>query len=123
VVFSGKRLMVEGAATQSELDVLADAVADSVEPPYRAEAIRRHGTLWAVAARTIEVAELPSGTPGDAVTISVQGDEHTTLVDGAEWFASLPALEALAGERGLSDYVLEASRLDGDLWEVRVSAL
>src|SRR5205809_729449 len=40
---------------------LAEAVEQALEPPYRAEAVRRGGGIWAVAARRVEVAELDSG--------------------------------------------------------------
>jgi hypothetical protein len=105
------------------LTPLADAIDESLPPPYRAEAVRRTDDLWAVAARAIEVGELPAGTPGERVTVSVRGGERTTLVDGEEWLASFPALEAVVEERGLRDYVLEASRIDGDMWELKVSPL
>jgi hypothetical protein len=123
VALADGTLVVEGDTTAESLSPLAQAVEESLTPPYRAEAVRRTAALWAVAARSIDVAELPAGTPGETVTVSVQGGARTTVVDGEEWLASLPALEALAQARGLDDYVLEASRLDDALWEVRVSPL
>ncbi len=113
----------EVPAYPEALSPLADAIDESLPPPYRAEAVRRTDDLWAVAARSIEVGELPAGTPGERVTVSVRGRERTTLVDGEEWLASFPALEAVAEARGLRDYVLEASRIAGDTWELQVSAL
>jgi hypothetical protein len=44
-------------------------------------------------------------------------------MDGQRSFGSIPALERLAAERFPEGYVVEAKRLDGTLWEVRVSAL
>jgi hypothetical protein len=116
-------LLVEDESPADGLAVLAKAVEDTLAAPYRAEAVRRTAEVWAVAARSIDVTTLPAGTPGDAVTITSQHDDRTTLVDGNDWLASFPALEALAHERGLTDFVLEANRLDGELWEVRVSPL
>ena len=120
-----RRLVVDedAPANPEALTPLADAIDESLPPPYRAEAVRRSDDLWAVAARAIEVGELPAGTPGQRVTVSVRGGERTTLVDGEEWLASFPALEAVVEERGLRDYVLEASRIDGDIWELKVSPL
>ena len=43
---------------------LADAI--SLAPPFRVEAVRRHGRLWGVAARRIEVERL-AGVAGDEV--------------------------------------------------------
>jgi hypothetical protein len=116
------RLVVEDGAPADRVASLAAAVEQTLDPPYRAEAVRRTPAVWAIAARTIDVASLP-GMPGEAVTVSVRDQEHTTLVDGERWLASLPAVEHLSAERGLVDYVVEATRLDGDLWEVRVSPL
>jgi len=116
-------LLVDGDAPVDDVTPLAEAVQQVLDGAYRAEAVRRTTELWAVAARSIDVVQLPPGTPGDAITISVRRDERTTIVDGAEWLASFPMLEALAGERGLYDYVLEAHRLQGDAWEVQISPL
>ena len=125
VALGGERLIVEagGDVTRPALVPLVEAIEESLAAPYRAEAVRQTAEVWAVAARSIEVAELPPGTPGETVTISGQGGDRTTLVDGEEWLASLPALEAIAEERGLADYVLQATRLEGDLWEVQASPL
>jgi hypothetical protein len=43
-------------------------------------------------------------------------------VDGRPSFGSAPALER-AGEAQGGEYVVRASRLDGELWEVDASAL
>lgn len=101
---------------------LAEAVEAQLEPPYRAEAVRRHETLWAVAARAIEVVELPDDPGGDELTLTVRHGERELLVDGARTFGSMPALERLAQDRH-DAYAVRAARLDGDLWEVEVSPL
>ena len=49
-------------------------------------------------------------------------DERVVSVDGQRIFGSIPALEA-RGKREGRDYAVHAERLDGDLWEVRASAL
>jgi hypothetical protein len=43
-----------------DVSALADAV--QLEPPFRAEAVRRHEDVWAVAAKRIEVERLPGAT-------------------------------------------------------------
>jgi hypothetical protein len=108
-------LEVEGDATP-----LAEALEASLEPPYRASAIRR-GPVFAVAANRIHVAELPDDVDGSRIHLSVGPEGRRLLVDGRPAFGSAPAVEALAGS--LAEFVVEAERLDGALWEVRVAAL
>jgi hypothetical protein len=105
-----------------EVDPLADALEGVVPPPYRAEAVRRGETQWAVGIRRIAVVELPEDPGGDELTLTVRDGERTLLVDGASIFGSIPALEELGASRGES-YVVEAHRLEGALWEIRVTPL
>lgn len=100
---------------------LADAVEAELEPPYRAEAVR-HDTVWAVAAKRIEVVEVDEEVDGDEIELSRRAGERMLLVDGRPAFGSLRALERLAGER-FDDYVVRATRLDENLWEVAVAPL
>ena len=115
----GTLLVEEG---DDDLAPLAEAVEAQLAPPYRAEAVRRHEALWAVAARAIEVVELEDDPGGDEVTITVRDGEREVLVDGARTFGGVRGLERLAAGRHDS-YALRAERLDGDLWEVEVSPL
>ena len=66
--------------------------------------------------------ELPPGTSGDEIVLSVSDGERTLTVDDFPSFGSVPALERLGASRH-DAYVVHATRLDGDLWEVVVSAL
>jgi hypothetical protein len=93
---------------------LADAL--ELEPPYRAEAVRRDGDLWAVAAQRIEVARFAHD--GDEIELTVVDGERTLTVDGLRDWGSIPELE-----QPLKSYVVHARRLDEDLWETRVSRL
>ena len=102
------------------LSTLAEAVEEALPPPYRAEAVRREGDLWAVAARSVEVAELDA--TGDDIELIVNEDGRTLTVDGQREFGSVPALERL-GEREGSSFVARARRLDDRLWEVEVNPL
>ena len=91
-------------------------------PPYRVVGVRRGEELWALGARRIETAVVP-GLDGDEIELAV-GEEGTTLqVDGVQRFGSIPALEDLAHERGLDFFAIYAERVDGDLWELRLTAL
>ena len=94
----------------------------SVAPPFRAHAVRRDGTTWAVAARKIETVELEEAPAGDEVEIAWDGAERTVRIDGQPTLRGVPALERLAGARH-STYVVTAVRLAGEVWEVAVSPL
>jgi hypothetical protein len=111
----GSLLIEEG---DGDLSALADAIEQEVNLPYRAIAIRRGETQWAVAAHRLRVVELPE-RGGDEVELAVSGDERTLSIDGVRVFGTLPELEALAD----GDAVIRAGRLDGNLWEVQVDPL
>jgi hypothetical protein len=111
----GSLLIEEG---DGDLAPLADAIEQEVKRPYRATAVRRGETQWAVAAHSLRVVELPE-PGGDEVELAIRGDERTLMIDGNRAFGTLPELESLAS----GDAVIRAARLDGDLWEVRVDPL
>jgi hypothetical protein len=111
----GSLLVEEG---EGDLTALADAIEQEVARPYRATAIRRGGSQWAVAAHALRVMELPE-PGGDEIELAVHGGEKTLVVDDNRSFGTIPELEALTE----GDAVIRASRLDGDLWEVRVDPL
>jgi hypothetical protein len=113
-------LLVEEGDAEAELDPLAQAIEGELAPPYRARAARQEGDLWAVSARRIAVEQFEA--PGEEIELTSHDDERTLLVDGEREFGGVPALERL-GERQGASYAVLAHRLDGDLWEVRVSAL
>ncbi len=97
-----------------DVEPLANAL--SLEPPYRAEAARQAEGVWAVAARRIEVVELP-GQAGDELELTQRGEERTLIVDGQRSFGSIPVLERPG------DYAVRARRLDRARWEVERSVL
>jgi hypothetical protein len=102
-----------------DLEPLADALEGSLARPYRAEAVRREGSLWAVAARRIRVEPVPEQVDGDRVVLTNRDGLRTIEIDGSAAFGSLPALERLADD----NTVLVARRLDDLLWEVEVTLL
>ena len=120
VTLPDRTVVVEEEIPDEALSALAGAIEASLEPPYRARAVRREGGVWAVAGRTIDVAEV-RGLEGDEVELAVQGGHRTLVVDGEQTFGIVPALEAFGAE--LEAYVVRASRLDGDLFEIELSAL
>ncbi len=111
-------LVVDEDIPDGSLAPLADAVENTISPPYRAEAIRRRDDVWAVGARRIEVVELP-GLAGEELELVIRGDERTLVVDGGRAFGRVPALERLVD----GDSVIRAQRIDGQLWEVRADPL
>jgi hypothetical protein len=116
----GTLLVEEGP--DGSLEPLAAAVEQQVQAPYRAEAVRRGETLWAVQARRIEVLELPGAPEGDVLDLTRTADGTAFAVDEQRTFGSLPALEERGAREG-RDYAVHAARLDGDLWEIRAAAL
>jgi hypothetical protein len=115
-------LLVDDDVPEGALSPLAGAIEQSLTPPYRAQAVKGEGGVWGVAANRIEVVEVPEEIEGDTVSLAVQGDERTLLVDDRPTWTDIRTLEALARDR-YQDFVLYAERLDGDLWAVRVNAL
>jgi hypothetical protein len=111
----GSLLLEEG---EGDLTPLADAIEQELPRPYRAHAVRRGETQWAVAGRPLRVVSLPE-PGGDEVELALRGDERTLVVDGNRAFGTMPELEALAE----CDAVIRAARLDGELWEIRVDPL
>jgi hypothetical protein len=115
-------LLVDEDLPEGALTPLADAIEQSISPPYRAGAVRTDGDVWGVAANRIDVIEVPEEIEGDTVSLAVQGEERTLLVDERPTWSDVPTLEAYALERH-RDFVLQAERLDGDQWAVKVNAL
>jgi hypothetical protein len=86
-----------------------------LQPAFRAEAVRRSETVWALAARRIEVVELP-GVTGERIELSNHEGQRTVRIDDEQVFGSIPALER-------SDHVVRARRIEGDYWEVEAHPL
>jgi hypothetical protein len=111
VVLENQVVIEEGP---DDVSALADAI--SLDPPFRAEAVRRSEGIWAVAARRIEVVRLP-GQDGAELEQARHGGELTFVVDGSRRFGTIAALERDG------DYSVRARRLNGELWEAEASLL
>ena len=120
VALPDQSLLVEDEQGDANLDPLARAVEVELAPPYRAKGVRQSDSVWAVFANRIRVEEFHAD--GDELELVVNGDERSFRVDGSPSFGTVGALERVGQEEGPS-YVVRATRLDGDLWEVRAEPL
>jgi len=115
-------VIVSQESGDADVSPLADAVEQHLSPPYNATAVRQEGTRWGVGAKRIQVAEIPF-PKGDRLQFSRNGDDREFRVDSeASGEPVPPELERIGESAGESFYV-EASRIDGDFWEVKVSPL
>jgi hypothetical protein len=121
VSLADRTLLVEEDEPDEGVSPLADAVDGALSPPYRAEAVRRNESSWAVGASRIQVAKVP-GLSGDEAELAVTRQGRTLEVDGRTVFGRAPALERIGQPLG-TEYVVRARRLDGDLWEVEATPL
>ena len=114
-------VIVGEEAGDTDLSPLADAVERHIDPPYRAVAARQEGDLWAVGAKRIAAALIPFPA-GEKLELSWNGSDAELRVDGEPSDAAIPPELAERGEAAGACYFVEALRIDGDLWEVRVTA-
>jgi hypothetical protein len=115
-------LVVGEQTGDADCSPLADAVERQVSPPYRAVAQRQDGETWAVAAKRIEVANIPF-SEGDKIGFSRNGDDEEFRVDGEPSDEAVPPELAQRGEAIGGNFYVEAERIDSNLWEVRATAL
>jgi hypothetical protein len=115
-------VIVDEESGNADLTVLADAVERSVSPPYRAVGQRQDGDLWGVGAKRIQVAEIPF-PGGDKLEFSQHVDYGELRVDGEPSDSLVPSEVERLGEMLGDSFYVEAVRIDGDLWEVKATAL
>lgn len=121
VVLEDGSVILDAELPEPAVEPVAEALDELVDAPYRVEAVRRHGDVWAAAARRVDVVGLP-GVEGEELTLTMQDGTKSFSVDGRPEFGGSPELERFAGDR-FDSYVAVAQRLDADLFEVRVSPL
>jgi hypothetical protein len=121
VALADGSLIVDEDIPDGALAPLADAL--SLSPPYHAFALHQDADIWSVAAKRVQVVEVPEDVPGDEIQLAVSDDTRTLIVDETESKASIPSLEAFAADQFGCSFVLRASRLDDLLWEVTVIPL
>ena len=113
-------LVVDEDEPENTLAPLAEAIEQTLQPPYRAEAIRRDGESWGVAARRIEVVKFEA--PGDELEVVANDEGRTLVVDGERAFGAVPELQRIGERQGLT-YVVRARRLEDTFWEVEAHPL
>jgi len=115
---SGELLVEEGDV--DDPSGLAAAVEQEIRRPYRAKAGK--DGFWLIQVTRIEVLEIPDGPDGEFIELTRTPDGTTLAVDDARTFGSIPELEA-RGDRVGASWAIRATRLDGDLWEIRAEPL
>ena len=115
-------VIVEREQGDGDLSPLADAIEERLAPPYKAAASRQDGDLWGVGAKRIEVATIPY-PDAEALELSQSDGVAELRVDGGPTDTPPPVELQRLGEREGADFCVEAQRIDGDYWEVKVSPL
>jgi hypothetical protein len=115
-------LIVETEDGDGDLSPLADAIEQHISPPYSAIASRQQGDLWGVGGKRIEVATIPY-PDAETLVLSRNDGESEFRVDGAITDIAIPEELQRLGAASGSQCCVEARRIDGDDWEVKVRPL
>jgi len=121
VALADDTLLAGGRLADEAVRPLADAVRTALDPPFRAQARRQDGATWAVGASSLVVLAA-AGLAGHELQLVMTREGRALHIDGRPSFGPAPAFEA-AGEREGPEYVVRATRLADDLWEVEATAL
>jgi hypothetical protein len=122
VALADGTLVVDEDVPGGSLSALADALEGQISPPYHGYGFRQQDDVWAVAAKRVQIVEVPEDVPGDEVELTVNTGARSTVLDGEESRVEIPSLETFASQQ-FGSFVLRASRLDDLLWEVTVIPL
>ena len=115
-------LIVDSEQGDADLSPFAEAVEEHLAAPYRVIARRHEEDVWSVAGRGIDVLELDFAG-GDGIELASVDGAIERKVDGEPYDEPIPVLEKAGEAANGEDYVVQAERLDGNLWEVRASPL
>jgi hypothetical protein len=122
VALADGTLVVDEDVPEGSLSLLADALEGQISPPYHGYAFWQQDDVWAVAAKRVQIVEVPEDVPGDEIELTVNNGTLSTVLDGEESRVEIPSLETFASQQ-FGSFVLRASRLDDLLWEVTVIPL
>jgi hypothetical protein len=113
-------IVIDDEQGDADLTAFAEAVERQVPRPYRVKGVRRNDGVWSLAVRRVDVETFSA--EGEEIDLSMHDGFRSLTVDGRPSFGSIPELEAIGGRQG-DAYVVRATRLDGDLWEVSADPL
>jgi hypothetical protein len=122
VALADGTLVVDEDVPDGALVPLADALEGQIAAPYHGYAFWKEDDVWTVAAKRVQVVEVPEDVPGDEIALAVNDGNRSMAVDGEESRTEIPSLETFASQQ-FGSFVLHASRLDDTLWEVTVLPL
>jgi hypothetical protein len=117
-----RTLIVDEDEPDDSVAPLADAVEETLKPPYRAVGRRQSEDVWAVGAVAVDVVELPRDVAGDSIELTSIGGRRELKVDGTGSELAVPELEECGARRG-SDFALRAERLTDTTWVIDAQAL
>jgi hypothetical protein len=117
-----RTLIVDEDEPDESVAPLADAVEETLVPPYRAVGRRQSDDVWAVGAVRVDVVELSQDVAGDSIELTSVEGRRELKVDGQDSTLEVPALDEIGARRG-TDYVLRAERLTDTTWVVDTDAL
>ena len=112
-----RTLIVDEDEPNDSVSPLADAIEATLSPPYRGVGRRQENDVWAVAAMSVDVVELPESIAGESIELTRVGGRRELRLDGEDSNLELPKLDEIGGRRG-DDYVLRAERLTETTWVV-----
>jgi len=113
-------LVVDDDVPDDSLAPVADAIEETLPPPYRAAAVRNEDDVWSAVAEAVVIVELP-GIEGDVVDLSMVDGVRELTIDEEPTIRPIAALDVLTEEHG--DVALHAERVDRDLFAVDVFPL
>ena len=86
---AGRRQADRGSRDAVDLEALAEALAGSLAPPFRASAVR-HDDVWAVGGYAIDVVQLDPDPEGDDLELTWDGETLSLAADGSRSTSSAP---------------------------------
>ena len=117
-----RTLIVDEDEPDDSVAPLADAVEETLAPPYRAVGRRQSDDVWTVGAVRVDVVELSQDVAGDSIELTSLDGRRELKVDGRDSTVDVPALDEIGARQG-SDYALRAERLTDTTWVVDTDAL
>ena len=121
VALPERLLIVEEQEGDGDLGVLADAVENRLEAPYRARALRVDERRFVVVAGQIETVELPGLDGEELVVFALPDGQRTVVLDGASYRLASPEVESILEES--APCLLRLENVDESVWEISLELL